>query len=209
MLQVYSGDLPIEFLHSAISAGSVAVDIETDTVNHNGLDWRNGEIALVSFALPNSDAVIVRGLNKRPTNIVYLMEDHACTKILHHARFDVRFMYSKWRAYAKNVRCTKVAAKLLDPSKNLYKSHSLQGLLADVLGIHIEKGYATSDWTGILSYEQMKYAKEDVVHLHNLYYAMFSDLFRRNLDRVYIDSCEYLPARAVLDTLEYKDVFSY
>lgn len=209
MLQLYSGDLPIEFLHRAIDAGSVAVDIETDTVNHNGLDWRNGKIAVVSFALQNGHTVVVNKLKDKPTNIVYLMRDHACMKILHHARFDIRFMYSKWGVYSQAVQCTKVAAKLLDPAKQVYSSHSLQGLIADVLGIRIDKGYATSDWTGILSREQLRYAQEDVIHLHKLHSAMFAALYQRGLDKVYVNSCQYLPTRAVLDTMEYKDVFSY
>jgi ribonuclease D len=209
MLQLYTGDLPIEFLHSALDSGSVAVDIETDTVNYNGLDWRNGKIAVVSFALANGTTVVVRGLNERPTNIVYLMRDHACMKILHHARFDIRFMYAKWGVYSQFVQCTKVAAKLLDPNKSRFPSHSLQALLDDMLGIHIEKGYAVSDWTGNLTRAQLNYAREDVAHLHKLHGAMVTELFTRKLDTVYIGSCQYLPTRAVLDTLEYKDVFTY
>lgn len=158
-IRIYSGD--IAYPYSAMSQGDVvSVDIET-----NGLDPREAEIKTVQLKVCTNDPAILRASAATPTKLRVLMENPDILKVFHHAAFDLGFMYHHWGVRARNVRCTKVAAKLLKLPRLSYKD-----LVLDVLDIEIEKDQAVrlSGWDGDLSPAQIEYAVQDVEHLDAL-----------------------------------------
>src|SRR2546423_3744292 len=119
----YTGDLSCSKAQSARRAGVVGWDIET-----SGLDWRKDKIATCQIFIPNLDVDLIQlgTAMETPPNLKSLLSDPTVMKVFHHAMFDLRFMAAKWGAEARNVVCTKIASKLLEP---LEDDHSLKHVL--------------------------------------------------------------------------------
>ena len=200
----FKADLPDRILKEAHRTGVVAWDIET-----SGLAWNKDKIATCQIFVPSFDVSIVQfnGFVEAPPNLRYLMEDSHVIKIFHHAMFDLRFMAFHWNLRPRNVACTKIASKLLEP---LEVDHSLQRVLKRYLNVCIDKESRDSDWlTDDLSKQQVKYAVSDVIHLPQLYAFLKERLVFCRRWHLATSSFEFLPTRVELDLLGAGDVFSY
>lgn len=205
-LTISSADLPAGLAAGFAGSPIVAWDIET-----SGLDWRKDEIGtcqLFSEGLGASVVSISRGCV--PARLAALLADPGVVKVFHHAPFDLRFMAHSWGVRPASVRCTKVASKLLAPDAP-NEAHSLQGLLARHLGVHIDKGAVrTSDWSApVLSAAQIEYAAADVIHLPRLLRALQAELDDCGLSELYDMCCQFLPSRVALELGGFPDVFAY
>jgi ribonuclease D len=200
----YKADLPDRVLQEARRIGVVGWDIET-----SGLAWNKDQIATCQIFVPSFDVSLIQfnGSVETPSNLRYLMEDSRVLKIFHHAMFDLRFMAFHWRLRPRNVACTKISSKLLEP---LEVDHSLQRTLKKYLNVCIEKESRASDWLkDDLSKQQVNYAVGDVIHLPQLYALLKQRLELCNRWYLATESFEYLPTRVELDILGAGDVFSY
>lgn len=200
----YTGDISCSKAQAAREVGLVGWDIET-----SGLDWRKDKIATCQVFIPNLDVdlILVGGTTDAPPNLQSLLSDPKVMKVFHHAMFDLRFMVSKWGVEARNVVCTKIASKLLDP---LEPDHSLKHVLQKHLQVKIDKRSRVSNWlTQSLSQEQLDYAATDVLYLPRLFNCLKAEL--EHVDRWHLAerSFDYLPTRVQLDILGAGDVFSY
>jgi Ribonuclease D len=62
--------------------------------------------------------------------------------------------------------CTKIASKLI---RTYTSQHGLKDLCSEMLGINLSKEYQSSDWAkDTLSKQQLSYAAQDVIYLHEL-----------------------------------------
>lgn len=200
----YKADLPDRVLQEAHRIGIVGWDIET-----SGLAWNKDRIATCQIFVPGFDVSIVQfnGFVEAPSNLRYLMEDLQVLKIFHHAMFDLRFMAFHWQMCPRNVACTKIASKLLEPSE---VDHSLQRVLKKYLNVCIDKESRASDWLiDDLSKQQVKYAVGDVIHLPQLYAFLKERLVCSGRWDLATSSFEFLTTRVELDLLGAGDVFSY
>src|SRR5688572_22081989 len=93
------------------AAGRVAWDIET-----TGLDWDSDRIATCQIYSVDTGPIIVQLNGHVPTQLCGLLRDEQVVKVFHHAPFDLRFMRAQWGVQARNVKCTKIASKLLFPT---------------------------------------------------------------------------------------------
>jgi ribonuclease D len=136
--------------------GIVAWDIET-----SGLDWRSERIGTCQLYAPGQPPCLVQLRGKLPERLRLLLNDPEVTKLFHHALFDLRFMAHHWKATPQNIICTKIAAKILNPSG---KGHSLASLVGRYLNVTLDKRLQTSDWLAEqLTPEQIQYAVRDVL----------------------------------------------
>src|SRR2546426_7683042 len=118
-VDLYRDDIPASYAAKMRASGMVAWDIET-----SGLDWRIDRIGTCQVYSPNLPVAIVKIRDKIPARLGSVLEDHAVRKVFHHAMFDLRFMTHYWGTAPRNIACTKIASKLLDPDgKN---DHSLK-----------------------------------------------------------------------------------
>ena len=198
------GDVPKVFVEAGRECGSVAWDIET-----SGLDWRSERIGLCQIWVPLQGLGIVKiKKNRKPRNLMTILEDPSIRKIFHHAMFDLRFLCYHWNVLAANIVCTKIASKLLDPGRT--QNHTLAGLLKNYLDVTIDKSKRKSDWLSwALSQDQMAYAGEDVIHLPKLFDALTTDLKARGLSEL-ADRCfAHIPAQVQLEIKGYKDIYGY
>jgi ribonuclease D len=144
------------------------------------------------------------GVNYNAPNLKKLMENENIQKIFHFARLDMAFLYKYVNAMPKNVFCTKIASKLCRTNTDL---HSLKDITLEILHVELEKEQQCSDWSAAeLSEEQLKYAANDVLYLHQL-----RDHFIKELEKVHRTelaySCfEFLSTRVKLDLEGFEDV---
>ena len=103
-----------------------------------------------------------------------------------------------------NVYCTKIASKLC---RTFTDRHGLKELCAELLGIMISKEKQSSDWgSPDLSNEQLSYAANDVLYLHQLRDKLDGMLVRENRKHL-ADKCfDFINMRAELDLLDWEDV---
>jgi len=201
-VKVLRDDLDEQGFEHALRAGTVAIDIET-----TGLDWRHERIGTVQMQVEGTTYVI-RVNGSVPYHLRAIVEDASIRKVLHHAMFDLRFLAHHWGVVPANIACTKIASKLAD-SDVPCAEHSLAPLLRRHLGVELDKSQQTSEWTGELSAEQVRYAAEDVRYLLPLYYLLDEHL-RRDGRNDLRDRCHaHLPTQVELEVGGYPDVFAY
>lgn len=204
VIRRYAGDLSDATAQEARRVGLIAWDIET-----SGLDWKKDKIATCQIFVPDCDVFVIQlnGHPHAPMNLRSLLSDSEVLKIFHHAMFDLRFMAFNWRVEVRNVACTKIASRLLDP---LEDDHSLKHILQKYLNVQIDKEPRVSNWLiNTLTPEQLDYAARDVLHLPRLFADLRAKLRRSQRWPLAEKSFEFLPTRVQLDLLGAGDVFRY
>lgn len=157
------------------------------------------DVHLVSF--PEADY-------SNSPNLVKLLSDPTVNKIFHYARFDMAILDLSFDIVMENVFCTKIASRI---ARTYTDRHGLKDLVSELLGIEISKRQQSSYWGGILSKEQIKYAGNDVVFLHQLKHILIEMLQRENRLEL-VEKCHaFLPVRVELDLAgwEDEDVFAH
>jgi len=192
-------------MHAALQrAGQIACDIET-----SGLEWSAARIGTFQLHTPTMQTVVVQLNGATPSRLRSLIGDHQVRKVFHHAPFDLRFITSHWKVAARNVACTKIASKLLDPSL-ANEEHSLQALLRRYLSVSISKEEQVSDWlVNDLSDAQVAYAAADVAYLLPLLDCLATRLCQAGLDKLFEQCLAHLPTRVELDLRRYPDIYQY
>jgi ribonuclease D len=95
-----------------------------------------------------------------------LLEDRSVTKIMHSASEDLQALARGCGALPTPVFDTQVAAAMAGLGAGL----GYQKLVEAITGVALEKGETRSDWLRRpLSESQLKYAADDVLHLHELH----------------------------------------
>ena len=117
-------------------------------------------------------------------------------------------MCYRWKVSARNVACTKIAAKLLNKSTSEY--HKLKPLLKRYLNVEIDKSQTLSNWlSSDLSDKQIAYAVEDVIYLFDLLKALEKELNSKGLLELAYRAYSHIPTRVDLDILGYSDIYTY
>lgn len=203
-VQVLLSDLPRDFYEAALGAELVAWDIET-----SGLDWSSDAIGTCQVATEDAIAIVVLDGTRAPKFLCALLEDDQVQKVFHHAPFDLRFMVAQWDVTPRNVACTKVASKILNPEL-ANGDHSLMPVLKRHLDVDISKDQQVSDWLSQdLSPEQIRYAAGDVANLVRLHKVLMAKCEDAGLTPLLLESFKYLPTRVRLDLRGSEDVFAY
>jgi ribonuclease D len=141
------------------SCESISVDIEFDKDRvHYGFT-----LCLLQIAAAQTIYVIDALLVKNLTALFSVFENSNIEKIMHCPGEDLRLLHGL-NCFPTSVFDTEIAAKLLN-----YELTSLAAMLNQKLNIQIDKSLQKSDWTKRpLSIEQIEYAAQDVVFLHEL-----------------------------------------
>jgi ribonuclease D len=204
-VRLLSHDLSPEIYAQLSSSQRVAWDIET-----NGLDPLANRIGTCQLYSREAGLFIVKAVaNRSPIFLSKLLSNEKVPKIFHHAPFDLSFMAHAWGVKPKNVACTKIAAKVLDPLAAA-EEYSLKHLMLRHFGINLEKQMRFTDWiTDELTEEQLRYAARDVVKLLDLYDLLDEQLETQGSRELYRKCCNFLPAHVGLRLRGCPDPFSY
>jgi ribonuclease D len=156
-----------ELADGARAAGSLALDTE-----FMGEGRYRTLLCLVQLAIPESDQTTERILVLDPlledldgSPLAAVLADPAIQVVVHAGRQDIALVRRRFATEVRNVFDTQVAAGFA----GLGAQASYDSLLTDVLGLRVAKTASFTRWDARpLSPEQAAYAREDVVHLHEL-----------------------------------------
>ena len=185
--------------------GNVAIDTEA-----MGLDPARDRLCLIQIFDGETDCHMVQfeNSNTDSPNLIKLLNDEKIEKIFHYARFDMAALKHALKIDVKNVYCTKIASKI---ARTYTNNHGLKDLCKELLGVEISKKQQSSDWgNSILSKEQIAYAANDVIYLHQIKNKLDEMLVREDR-QLLVDAClSFLPTRVELDLRGWEnDIFSH
>ena len=201
-IELYRGDLPDDLDLGPL----VAIDSET-----MGLNPARDRLCLVQLSSGDGSAHLVQfgpEIGEAP-NLARLLADPETTKLFHFARFDLAVMARYLGVMASPVYCTKLASKLV---RTYTDRHGLKDLVRELLGHEISKQQQSSDWGAAeLTKAQMKYAAQDVLHLHALKTVLDQMLEREGRNQAARACFDFLPVRASLDLAGWadQDIFAH
>jgi DNA polymerase I len=135
--------------------------VDTETT---GLNPVRDSLCVLQYRVEGEEPQIIRG-DEIPALLEALDE---CELILHNGAFDLAFLKSKfgWTP-KKRVWDTMVLSQLAYAGDKSVRSHGLKAVVErEVPGVSLDKGEQLSDWSGELTAEQVRYAKDDVRYLH-------------------------------------------
>ena len=185
--------------------GNVAIDTEA-----MGLDPARDRLCLIQIFDGETDCHMVQFENSNTVspNLIKLLNDENIQKIFHYARFDMAALKHALKIDVKNVYCTKIASKI---ARTYTNNHGLKDLCKELLGVEISKKQQSSDWgNSNLSKEQIAYAANDVIYLHQIKNKLDEMLVREDR-QLLVDAClSFLPTRVELDLRGWEnDIFSH
>ena len=185
----------------------VAIDTET-----MGLNLNRDRLCLVQVCFGDDIAHLLQ-LSKqpkeKPKNLIKLLKNKSITKIFHYGRFDLAMLNKNVGPVVGPIYCTKIASKL---SRTFGAKHGLKDLCKDLLNIELDKFNQTSDWgTKILSKDQLAYAAQDVLFLHELKIKLDEILLREGKMNLALECFESLNTRVKLDLEGFQelDIFAH
>ncbi|MDE2029210.1 MAG: ribonuclease D [Alphaproteobacteria bacterium] len=196
-ITLHAGDLP-----AGLSFGDcVAIDTES-----MGLNWDRDRLCLVQLSSGDGNAHLVQLSQERyeAPNLKKLMADPKVMKLFHFARADLAAIYRWLGVMPQPVYCTKIASVLV---RTFTDRHSLKDLSKSLISIDLSKEQQTSDWGApVLTQDQMTYAASDVLYLHKLKAKLDEMLVREGRTELARKVMDFLPVRAELDVLGWRDV---
>ena len=201
-IHFYKNDLPdnVKF------GKAVAVDSET-----MGLKPYRDRLCLIQLSGGDGEAHLVqfdKGQYDAP-NLKALFTDPDIEKIFHFARFDLQVIKYYLKVDCQPVYCTKMASKLC---RTFTERHGLRELCNELLGIELDKEKQSSDWGAAeLSEEQMAYAANDVLYLHEIRNILDAKVEREGRKDMLNEINRFLRTRADLDRLGFRetDIFAH
>lgn len=145
------------------------------------------QLALVQLAVPGEVLLVDPLADGVADALKPLLEDPAVIKLMHSASEDLQAFLRGCGVVPSPLFDTQVAAAMAGHGAGL----SYLKLVEQVTGITLEKGETRSDWLRRpLSESQLKYAADDVLHLHAIHEVLEGKLRDRNrLDWLQAD-CE-------------------
>ena len=201
-VELHEGDLP-----AGLDFGdSVAVDSET-----MGLDPHRDRLCLVQLSSGEGTSHLVwfaDGVYDAP-NLKALLTDPAVTKLFHYARFDVAMFRHHLGVTCTPLYCTKIASKLV---RTYTGQHGLKDLCRELLGVGLDKEQQSSDWGAAnLSADQLRYAANDVLHLHALRRKLDEMLVREGRTALAEACFQFVSTRVALDLEGWadQDIFAH
>ena len=196
-VSIYKNDLP-----ENLEMGSeIAVDTETMGLKH-GRD----RLCLVQIADSKGEVYLVQiEKNQRQArNLTKVMTDEKVLKIFHYARFDMGVLHRNLKFMTRNIYCTKIASKL---ARTFSQSHGLKNLVKELLSVDISKEQQSSYWgKDVLDENQINYAKQDVIYLHQIKQQLDNILKREDRYDIFKKTCFFLPTRCELDNMGWEDL---
>ena len=203
MNYLYQGDLPNNYEFTK----SIAVDTET-----MGLKHQRDRLCLVQLSNGDGNAHMIQlgsDFGYKADNLKALMKNKKIVKIFHYARFDLGVIKKYLGIMPSNVYCTKIASKI---ARTYSDKHGLRELCRELLGIEISKQQQSSYWGAKnLSKNQLKYAANDVLHLHQIKNELEIILEKEKRSHLINKTLNFLPFRVQLDLLGWDniDIFSH
>ena len=193
---LYKNDIPAD-----LDLGNeIAIDTET-----LGLNNYRDRLCMVQLCSGDNIAHLVHfdGKDYSAPNLRKLLSNKNILKIFHYARFDMAILQKTFGFPIENVYCTKIASKL---ARTYTDAHGLKVLVKEFFNMDISKKEQSSYWGGKLTDEQLKYASNDVLYLHEIKNRLNDILKRENREDLFCKCLEFLNTRVELDLRGWLDI---
>ncbi|HEY7544340.1 MAG TPA: DNA polymerase [Blastocatellia bacterium] len=155
-------DSQLESATREIARHSV-IGVDTETT---GLDPYKSRVRLLQISTP--DHVFVFDLFKIPAltnaSLREVLSSAIATKVLHHAKFDMKMLLHHFQLEVRGVFDTLLASQMISAGRS-EGSHSLAGVVERYLGLSVDKTLQSSNWSKNLSSVQYEYAAKDAAIL--------------------------------------------
>ena len=199
--KLHLNDLPTET--SLKNATTIAIDGE-----FSGLNPLTDRLHLLQLCDGSNFVHLVRFKDAyNAPNLKILLEDKKIKKIFHFGRADLGFLKHRLKINVQNIFDTKIASKI---SRKFTNNHGLKDLAKDLINIKLDKEMQTSDWgKEDYSEEQIRYAANDVLHLHAIKLELEKILKRENKEQLAKKCFEFLETRSDLDLCGLTDIFEH
>jgi len=199
-LDLYEHDLPDDAYYKLAKEPSLAIDTET-----GGLDYRTARLALVQLATRDNKVFMVRRPDYKSTKLINLLTSLQI-KIFHHCLFDLRFIKANmYIEPSHHIECTKTMMKVVHPDLG----SGLAASLRNMLDVKIDKTAQLTDWfSNELTDEQLWYAANDVLYLHDLKDKIYRDARPHHPNR-YAKALKAIMNKAYLDVEGYTSLLDY
>ncbi len=202
----FQGDIAEEVANSLKE--SIAIDTEATGLQIPERD----KLSLIQICDQNGNVYIIQPDRKsyKAPNIVSILENEKILKIGHYLRFDKSALEYFLKCKMKPIFCTRTASRLCRTYSN---EHGLKNLVQEFCGKKIDKRYGSSDWNkdiNELSDNQLEYAANDVIFLHQIFTELKKMLKRENRLELFNSCMAFLDTRIKLDQSGFKfDVFEH
>ena len=204
MNYLYKSDIP----NNLKPASMLALDTET-----MGLSYQRDRLCVVQISFGDKNAHLIKFDDfkdyKKANNLKLLMKNRKVLKIFHYARFDLAIIKKYLGVMPAPVYCTKIASKI---ARTYTDKHGLKEICKELLNVEISKQQQSSDWgKKELTKNQINYASNDVLYLHELKSKLDEILKReKRIDLAY-SIFKFLPLRVKLDLMGWQntDIFSH
>ncbi len=158
-------------------------------------------IRLAQFTAEHSPHIYVADLARiGDARVLQPLLEHALL-VGHNLKFEIRMLQAAALRLPDDLGCrvldTMVASQVLCAGRR--QEHSLRAVAERCLGVELDKTEQASDWSGGLSREQLRYAADDVRHLHPLLHSLSRELEDAGLIETFLLECRAVPAVAWLE----------
>jgi ribonuclease D len=137
----------------------IAVDTES-----NSLHAYREQLCLIQFSTPKNDFLVDALEFSEITSLVTTFKSPGIEKVFHAAEYDLLCLKRSFGITVNNLFDTMQAARILG-----YKQVGLDSMLAEKLGVVLNKKFQKADWgKRPLSEEMLNYARMDTHHLLDL-----------------------------------------
>ena len=157
------------------AAEAIAVDCET-----TALAPFDGRLRLLSLAIPGETFLVDVFALPDLSPLAEIFQAPKPFKILHNAKFDLRWLGWHHGLTMQGVFDTMLASQLLHEAPE----HGLEAVVGHYLGQRLDKSQQRSDWGGTLSPAQLEYAARDVEVLLPLRLALRPRLLEAGLGKI-------------------------
>lgn len=168
--------------------------MDTETT---GLDPFRDRLRLIQLATPEGVYLLDCDRFADLGPLKEILEAPRPFKVLHHAKFDAKFLVRRYGVTLRGVMDTLLASQLLGAPDG--KGHGLAAVAARYLGEDVDKSFQRANWSGELTDAHKRYAARDAALMLPLRRALRERLLEEGLGRV---AALEFPVAPVLGYLE-------
>ncbi len=168
---------------NAIAGSTSPVAVDVETYGQDALNPYRGEIRLLTIGIPGCSPWIfdLKALGYDLGALKPALE--SALIVGHNLKFDLLWLRVKCGLHIQQVFCTMTAARLLHAGTK--QKSDLGAVIERYLDINLAKDQGRSNWElDQLTPDQIKYASDDVFHLHQLKMVLASELEDAELNTI-------------------------